>query len=70
MRETPLEMAHRHVAEAEQRLLRQEWRVGELELHGHSALLPTDHALLEQLYGLLLEYRRHLDYELAKPPRG
>ena len=64
--ETPLQMARRHVAEAEQRLVRQERLVSELEIDGHLEMVPSARALLERMGQFLQMCRAHLDYETAK----
>ena len=65
--ETPLETATRHVAEAQERVVRQELLISKLEYEGHADLLPAAHALLEQIQDHLWHCRRHLDRERAKP---
>ena len=67
-RETPLETATRHVAEAQERVVRQELLISKLEYEGHADLLPAAHALLEQMLDYLWQCRRHVDRERAKPP--
>ena len=59
-------MAWRHVAEAKQRLARQEWLVGELELGEATDLLSEARALLERMRDFLRTCQAHLDYEAAK----
>ena len=62
--ETRLEMARRHVAEAELRLLRHEMIISRMEIHGQDALLPKARALLGQMQDFLRECQEHLDREL------
>ena len=65
--ETRLEMARRHVAEAELRLLRHEMLVSRMEVHGQDNLLPGARVLLQEMQDFLRECQAHLDRELAKP---
>ena len=65
-RETPLQMATRHVAEAKLRLARQERLISKLENDGHVRMLPSARALHGQMSDFLRVCRAHRDYEAAK----
>ncbi|MBV8703925.1 MAG: hypothetical protein JO118_09470 [Acetobacteraceae bacterium] len=67
-RETLLEMASRHVAEAQERVVHQELLISKLEYEGRTDLLPAARAQLEQVQDHLRHCRSHLDREWAKPP--
>ena len=66
VQETPLEMATRHVAEAEPRLARQERLISKLESDGHLRMLPSARALHGQMSDFLRVCQAHLNYETAK----
>ena len=64
--ETRLEMAWRHLAEAELRLLRHEIRIIRMELRGQSRLLPQARELREQMRDFLRHCQEDFGRELAK----
>ena len=68
--ETPLQMAQRHLIEAEQRLRRQERRVAELERAGFDDMLPTSSRLLETMRDFSRLAREHLRVERVEAARS
>jgi hypothetical protein len=59
--ETRLEMAHRHVREAEEHIARQEALLGRMELNGEDVLAAIGRTLLETLRQSLRAARDHAE---------